>query len=230
MPWIFLGAILVVLLLLLVNWAARADAASVRRVARYVGAFLLAVGAIFFLTRGLLGPAGVLALASAAVASRKLLPFLGGSSKSAAQQSQVETAYLRVSLDHDTGDVAGEVLAGRYAGRRLDEMSRDELAALQDDLRTADPDGARLLDAYLARMFGGEWREEQAQRPSGAASSGGPMSRDEAFEVLGLKPGATMTEIKAAHHRLMKKFHPDQGGSTYFASRINEAKDLLLKS
>lgn len=226
MPWLFLGAILLVLLLLLINWASKADATSVRRVARYFGAFLLVVLAVFLAMRGLFGPAGAVALGALALASRKAIPFLGGTSKSKAQQSQVDTPYLRVTLDHDSGTMEGVILAGRHAGQRLDELSREELGALYDELKSADPEGARLLDAYLARTFEGEWQEDGPR----AEPEDGPMTREEAFEVLGLKPGATVADIKAAHHRLMKKFHPDQGGSTYFAMRINEAKDLLLKS
>ena len=54
------------------------------------------------------------------------------------------------------------------------------------------------------------------------------MSRTEAFAVIGLEPGASDTEIRQAHHRLMKGMHPDQGGSTFLATKINQAKDLLL--
>ncbi len=66
-------------------------------------------------------------------------------------------------------------------------------------------------------------REEGAGQPTRA-----PMSPGEAYQVLGLEPGASPEMIKDAYKRLMKKMHPDQGGTNYLAARINEAKDVLL--
>ncbi|MCC3860475.1 hypothetical protein [Pseudemcibacter aquimaris] len=54
------------------------------------------------------------------------------------------------------------------------------------------------------------------------------MSREEALEILELQGNPTPDDIKAAHHRLMMKIHPDQGGSGYFAAKLNQAKDILL--
>lgn len=226
MAWLFFGAIIVVLVLLLTNWAAKSDRATVRRVVRYFAAFLVAALAILLFVRGQAGLALALVAGAAALASRRRLAMLGGGRKSAKQQSEVDTPYLRVTLNHDSGDMDGEVRAGDFAGRRLGELTRDELSALYDELSREDPEGARLLDAYLARAFPGDWQEDVA---AGQADRG-PMTREEAFEILGLAQGATPADIKAAHHRLMKKFHPDQGGTNYFAARINQAKDLLLKT
>jgi hypothetical protein len=63
-------------------------------------------------------------------------------------------------------------------------------------------------------------------RPPGPQSAA--MTRDEAYQVLGLKAGASEDDIRAAHHRLMRAAHPDAGGSDWLASRINQARDMLL--
>jgi hypothetical protein len=78
-------------------------------------------------------------------------------------------------------------------------------------------------------------RVANLRRDGRAARSGPPeraagtkMTREEAYRVLGLAPGATREEIVAEYRRLMKRVHPDQGGTTYLAAQLNEAKDCLL--
>ena len=149
------------------------------------------------------------------------------------QSSDVETAYLRMSLDHDTGELQGTVLEGPFRGRLIEELGFEELQALLRDCRVNDAQSAELLESYLDRMHGAEWRggDSGAQASGGGdASDGRPMAVDEAYEILGVRRGADADEIRDAHRRLMLKIHPDQGGSTYLAAKINQAKEVLLGS
>ncbi len=85
----------------------------------------------------------------------------------------------------------------------------------------------------LAPMFWGQLKGVRAQRGGGGAAgrarpARGTMSRDEAYQVLGLAPGASAEDIRAAHRRLIRTAHPDAGGSDWLAVRINQARDVLL--
>ena len=128
------------------------------------------------------------------------------------------------------------VLKGRFAGRHLSELSLDEGIALHREVSEQDRDSVALVETWLERTFGDSWRgspggQERAgrsdQNARGKAHSA-TLSREEALELLGLQAGATEAEIREAHRRLMQKCHPDHGGSTYLAARINAAKEILL--
>ncbi len=144
--------------------------------------------------------------------------------------SRVRSAMIEMELDHDTGAMAGTVLAGAYTGRRLDEMREPELQALLAECAARDADALRLLEAYLDRRFPG-WRvdadRDEDPGPDRHAKAGA-MTEEEAYQILGLEPGASTEEIRRAHRTLMKKLHPDQGGTTYLAARVNGAKEILL--
>lgn len=162
-------------------------------------------------------------------ALRRLVGVLGGGTGAAPRDSSIATRSLRVALDHGTGAMQGEVLAGRFAGRSLASLSLAELEALLEELSRLDPESRPLLEAYLERMHGEAWRGRQSAGPAAPPPpAGGPMSREEAYAVLGLEPGAEREAILAAHRRLMQKLHPDRGGSTYLAAKLNQAKDCLL--
>ncbi|MDB5571944.1 MAG: heat shock protein DnaJ domain protein [Hyphomicrobiales bacterium] len=144
--------------------------------------------------------------------------------------SRVRSAMVEMELDHDTGSIDGSVLAGPFEGRRLSDLAREDLEGLHRACRMDDPEGARLLEAYLDRRFPG-WgaaheRDGDRAQPDRRVTA---MSEDEAYEILGLAKNAPREEIARAHRALMKKLHPDHGGTTSLAARVNEAKDVLMR-
>ena len=202
-------------------------------VARF-GPLTLFVLAGLSLLRGSLGLA--MGLGAAGFGLRRWLASspqsMGTGAAPARGTSSVRSAALEMELDHATGDMNGEVLVGRFEGLTLDEMDENDLMALRSEIEEADEQSLALLDAYLDRRFPA-WREagqSDAGAGQGSAAGAGPMDEQEAYQVLGLEPGAGAAEIREAHRRLMKGAHPDSGGSTFLAAKINEAKDVLLRS
>lgn len=143
--------------------------------------------------------------------------------------SRVRSAMIEMELDHDSGDMNGTVLAGSFAGRILGDMPEDALRLLHAECVRSDADAVRLLEAYFDRRFP-RWREDAHgdAHPRGARPQSGAMTEEEAYQILGLQPGAGAEEVRRAHRALMMKLHPDQGGSTYLAARVNQAKEILL--
>jgi hypothetical protein len=187
-------------------------------------------GALLPFARRLMGLVNYLPLINRLIAQYKSAQ--ASSTPNPGSSSQVQSRYLRMSLDHDSGDMSGEVLEGHFTGRQLNEMSLEELLALFVECRTNDQESTALLQAYMDRVHGEEWHEQVdnsgTQDTGPSAPQSGNMSRTEAFEILGLSPEASHEEIIEAHRRLIQKLHPDRGGSTYLAAKINQAKDLLL--
>jgi hypothetical protein len=145
------------------------------------------------------------------------------------RRSTVRSAMFEMELDHDTGEMDGQVLTGPGEGRWLSSLSDEELITLHA-ATAQDGESAALLEAYLDRRMP-RWREHaQADHDPGHGrpSGSGPMTKQEAYQILGLEPGAAPQQVREAHRRLMKRVHPDSGGSTFLASKINEAKDVLL--
>lgn len=157
------------------------------------------------------------------------LPWSGkGSTPTPAQASRVTTDHLEMELDHGSGAMSGRVLKGFFAGRDIASLKPVELAHLWQDCRFADPQSAQLVEAYLDRVHP-TWREDLARAEAEAPKGpDGRMTRGEALEILGLSDGVSAEEIREAHRRLMLRLHPDRGGSTYLAAKINEAKDVAL--
>jgi hypothetical protein len=232
MPEILLGVVILFLLLWAGKAFSRADPKQAARVLRamFGGATLLFAG--FMLFRGEIGvaiPVGAFGLGLLGWGSFWPATFGARTQKSSGRSSRVRTAFLDMELDHDSGTMRGRVLSGQYQGASLDALDRTALLNLFGEI---DSDSRQLLAAYLDRREPG-WREH-AQGDTGAGggarpSSSGKMTEEEAYQILGIQPGASAEEVGRAHRSLMKKLHPDQGGTTYLAARVNEAKDVLLR-
>ena len=229
MTWIILGLLGLVAALGLLRLFADAKPAQVKTAIIWGGGLLGVVLLIAFLASGrgpqafwtllLVGPA----IWRAVQGMRAARSFARGGRASPGQASDVETAYLGMGLDHDSGRMTGRVKAGRFAGQDLADLDLPLLLDLLGELAVADPEGVPLLEAWLDRAHP-DWRDTAPpSRPQA-----GPMTRAEALEVLGLGEGADEAAIRGAHRRLMRAAHPDQGGSDWLASRLNEARDVLL--
>ena len=147
-----------------------------------------------------------------------------------ARRSEIRTMALLVSIDLGSGDLDASILAGTFAGRGLGKLSPHELVAFAREMATIDPQGLNLVAQDLDRRAPG-WRQHvqfDAAAGQGPAASMSEMRDEEAYQVLGLEPGATEEAIRAAHRALIARFHPDRGGSTYLASMVNRAKDIAL--
>ena len=230
MPQILIGVIVLVLVLWALNSFTKANPQHIARYARPVGG-VAAVGLAALLgVRGRIDmaiPLGIFGLGLLGMMPFGPAGFFKRTQKTPGQVSRVRSAFVEMELDHDTGDMRGRILAGKYEGKSLDDFDAATLIGL---LAEIDQESRALLAAYLDRKAPG-WRDDaqnNARAGDGAVSSG-KMSEEEAYQILGVQAGATAQDIGRAHRSLMKKLHPDQGGSTYLAARVNEAKDVLLR-
>ena len=216
----------------IVKYFAGTDKARIAKFGRLVG------GAVALATAGLLALRGRMDMAMLVGAGGGWLlgwnalppPFGGGGATPAGASSRLRSPRIEIELDPANGRIGGRVLAGPFAGKSLDSLSDGDLARLHDECIAADPEGTRLLEAYLDRRIP-RWREDADSRADHGRRGEfqfGAMTQEEAYQVLGLQPGAGEAAVRDAHRSLMKRLHPDHGGSTYLASRVNQAKDVLL--
>ena len=226
--YVILSLVLLTGLGLLVRWFLRANPKQLAKVVRWTAVVLGGLGALYLLVMGRFGLAMMLLGFVTALFTRMRWVYQhlkAAVGPTPGQSSAVETELLRMSLDHDSGDMDGEVLNGGFAGRRLSELSLSELLVLLREARAGDAESATVLEAYLDRYHADTWRAAEAGEPGFADQA---MTREQAHQILGLKPDAGEQEVRQAHRRLMLKNHPDRGGSTYIAAKINQAKEVLL--
>jgi hypothetical protein len=226
------GIVLFIVLALLARVFAAADPRSLLTAGKWLLAALAASMVVLMLASG----RGSLLIAAAMLLlpfARQALRALGSARLTSrlhgwGQRSQVETRTLRMSLDHETGDLDGEVLTGASTGRRLSELGLTEILDLLHACSVADSASVPVLEAYLDRRFP-DWRSnEDAGSTKTAAAEEALMSAEHARRILGVTADAGEEEIQAAYHRLIALVHPDRGGSGFLAAQVNRARDVLL--
>lgn len=231
MPTLLIGLLILLLLLWAARSFAKADPRQLATMLKAIGGVLALGLATFLALRGQLFIA--IPLAAAGLSLLGWMPwsipgFGDRINKSPGQTSRVRAPAVEMELDHDSGAMAGRILAGRYEGATLDSLDVPTLVSLLGEF---DSESRSLMLAYLDRREPG-WREDAQgdfATGQGGAPRSGKMTEEEAYQILGVEPGASADDIGRAHRSLMKKLHPDQGGSTYLAARVNEAKEILLR-
>lgn len=225
---ILIGVLIILLLAGTAVYAfLKANPASIARTLRLAGPIALGLAGAILMLLGRAALGGMLLSGALGWLGRNR--YVAHTRPSPGQKSQVRTAMLEMELDHDSGKLEGRVLAGTYQDRHLSSLSLNDLIALYREC-AQDEDSIRLLETYLDGRFPA-WRDRLDSHESagqGRASRSGGMTEKEAYEILGLEPGASPAQIREAHRRLMQRVHPDVGGSSFLAARINEAKDILL--
>ncbi len=229
MQYFILGLAALVGILVALRWFARAKPAALARNMRYLGVGGLSLIAAYLIARGLFVYAFPLVVVALGLLSgRSISNWGGGATPAPGRSSKVVTDHLEMELDLDSGQMRGRVLKGFFKDRNIESLAPVEMALLWQDCRFNDPRSAQLIEAYLDRVHP-SWRDDMARAEAEAGlGPEGEMTTEQAYEILGLQPGADREAIRAAHRELMMKMHPDRGGSTYLAAKINEAKDVLL--
>jgi DnaJ-like protein len=233
MFYILTGIVLLIALLAAGRSFVQANPATLAQNMRVFGGVLLLILALVFALGGrypLAIPAFGFGISLLGLAGIRHLSGGYNPRKTSGQRSRVRTAMVEMELDHDSSDMTGTILAGGFQGRSLNDLSDEELHAFWQET-VQDEQSRKLIEAYLDRRLSG-WREHfqtDGTEGQGSSASTGPMTDEEAYQILGLSPNSGDAEIRAAHRRLMMRVHPDKGGSGFLAAKINEAKDTLLR-
>lgn len=227
MTWLFYAFALLLVLSALAAVFVRTSPARIADAINLAGPVVLGAAGLLLT---LLGRAGLGGMALSGAAAWYLSARARrATARTPGKRSTVRTAALDMELDHDSGALDGVVLAGTMEGSRLADLDLDALRLLLAELGS-DEESRQLLETYLDGRFPA-WRDDAQPHDSarqGRAPGSGAMTEQEAYQILGLEPGASAADIRKAHRRLMQRVHPDLGGSSFLAARINEAKDVLL--
>jgi hypothetical protein len=220
-------AILVSLAVLygLVTWLARVDIRSVSRAMMFLLPTILLA---FAVTSAIIGRPVLGAVAASIAALLVWRAKRRSHERVLRTPAIVRSPWLEVQIERGHTGLDGVVLAGKSEGRRLSSLDSAELLALYIALQT-DQESRELLEAYLD-SHAAAWRDNpqfDVDRGQGTAPRTGTMADEEAYQILGLEPGASAADIRKAHRRLSQGMRGN-AGSLLLLNRIDEARDILL--
>ena len=234
MPYFLAGVAALFLLLSGLNAATKVNPALAARFVKRAGGTASILAALALLAWGRIGVAlgvggfGLWLLGFGK--APKWWPFAGrDGARQPGTTSHVTSPAIEMELDHESGAMRGRVLAGEFAGSSLDDLGPEQCRTLHLWCSVHDGEGARLLEAYLDRRFAGWRAAEQSDADARRSVRAGAMTENQAREILGVAENADGEAVAQAHRRLMKKMHPDHGGTTESAARLNEARDVLMR-
>ncbi|MFL0809275.1 MAG: molecular chaperone DnaJ [Agarilytica sp.] len=143
------------------------------------------------------------------------------------------TPFIELNIDLHNGQVFGRIISGPHAGTELAQLTPAQLAELEEHYQDKDRRSYFLIRVLRQRaghqyQGGGPHEQHHGSQQHSHVTSSDP-SIDEALQILGLENTPSKQDIIRAHRSLIQKLHPDRGGNDYLASRVNLAKEVLLK-
>ncbi len=208
-------------------WAVRSVLRSIFRTKAQnsLGAVLIAAGILLLFFRAV-----TVAIPLMILGTVLLLRNNGGKPRgSTTQTSKVRSAHLEMTLDHETGTIDGRIITGTRQGHILSNLALHELLKYHAEIQI-DEESVKLFETFLDSAHP-DWRDQEDENAAHGEEKSPlsrQLSRDEAYQLLGLEAGCSEEDIRKAYHRLIKRVHPDIGGSAALAAQITEARDRLL--
>lgn len=148
------------------------------------------------------------------------------------------TPNLCVEWNVKTGEIRGKVLMGEFADKELHALTDIQLEQLLETYKADDKKSYYILKFFIQKSRHGAHGESAQGRSynnthddhSYSPSNTEQLTTKEAYDILGITKDASKKEVNSAYKRLMQKLHPDRGGNPYLASRVNLARDHVLKN
>ncbi len=191
-----------------------------------LGVVLIAAGIWLFFFRAVTVAIPLLILGTVLLLRKNVVMASG----STTQTSKVRSAHLEMTLDHETGTIDGRILIGKRQGQVLSNLALHELLKYHAEIQM-DEESVKLFETFLDSAHP-DWRDQEdvnSARGEETSPLSRQLSRDEAYQLLGLEAGCSEEEIRRAYHRLIKRVHPDSGGSAALTAQITEARNRLLR-